>query len=767
VPEGVEKRLLIDGQQRLTTLMIVLALLRDRARVTGNERLADKIHDLIVNRHEEASDHYKLLPTQGESTADSDRDAFVALVRGQPLPSGTAVSQAAAYFLARLTRKDAPSVDDLFRTLTSRLTLVSIILDEKDNPHRIFESLNGKGRPLSQADLIRNFFFMRLDEKQHEHVYRTLWRPMQSSFDESTLTEFIRHYLTHFGAIVREGDVYATLKQRVNEVDPRPPLQHLEELVRFSRSYRQLLDPNTIDSAALRERMARLNRLEITVVYPLLLPLFADLAAGTRMSAELEGVIDVLESYLIRRYVCGIASNALAKVFAPLYQQLRASTELPVALARLLGTKGYPRDDEFRERLQVSRLYGGGDRREKTKLMLERLESGLGHKERVEVAGLTIEHVMPQTLTPWWTAHLGEDWEADHDQYLHTLGNLTLTSYNPELSNSDYDHKRSLFQSSHVELNRYFADVPAWRGEEIERRAEILADRGLAIWPYHPPVVATATGSAVDDGRADHRALVTGTSPSRIMFRGETRDVETWTDVLIGTLEMIAEVGADEIGRVANEMPKLLQIDPAQFRRSSRPRRLSNGMFVESNLSAAAIHRYCLQAVQLAGLDAEEWRVEYAAGDDDSGESAAAKERGAARRRFWMLLLERARDAKGIHAHLAPSDSNWIGTQRDGVWWNYAVLQDRLRIELYFDRGEVAANKAAYDRMLARRAEVETALGRVLDWQRLDDKRASRISITIPGGWTDEAAWPSTVTEAVELMGRFHGVLAPLATASG
>ena len=609
VPEGVAKRLLIDGQQRLTTLLVLLALIRDRAREAGSTKLAERIQDLVTNRHDEGNDHYKLLPTQSEDIAESDREAFIRIVDGSHATTKSGIGAAYAFFASQLRRADAPDLEELQRVIVNKLTLVSIVLDEKDNPHRIFESLNGKGRPLSQADLIRNYFFMRLPEKEHERVYIDLWRPMQKRLGEDALTDFVRHYLTRFGGVIRETDVYAALKERVDEDHARSPVEHLKDLARFSEYYDFLLRPENAGSMRIGDRLRRLNRLEVTVAYPFLLAAYADFVAGTRTEEELCTVPDTVENFLVRRFVCGIPTYGLNKVFAALYEQAsKAGGEFIPAIRKALSssTRSYPRDDTFRDRLGSARLYGGGDRREKTKLILERLEAALGHKELVPGPALTIEHVMPQSLNDAWKEHLGASWEEDHEEFLHTLGNLTLTSYNAELSNAPFDEKKKLFATSHVELNRYFEPIAAWTSAEIDRRSEGLTELALSLWPYFGPQQAAVSGEAPDDAR------VTGTAPTRVRVRGEEIAVQSWVDVAVVTMEAIAKMGDEEFARVCEEIPKFVNRDATAFRRTSRLKKLSNGAYLEANSSASSLHRLCVQAVQLAGFGSD-WSVEYGA----------------------------------------------------------------------------------------------------------------------------------------------------------
>jgi uncharacterized protein with ParB-like and HNH nuclease domain len=475
VPEGVTKFILIDGQQRLTTLLVLLALIRDKARKQpGN--LADKIDDLLLkNRHQEGADVYKLLPTQ------VDRSAFCAIMDSAPAPKGEPVTGAYEFFERRLRLQPDFGLEKLYDVIRNHLVLVSILLDKDDNPYLIFESLNAKGRPLTQADLIRNFFFMRIDVKLQEKVYAEHWKPMQDRLGEN-LTEYIRHFLMRDGKIVRQSDVYFTLKESVEERSHDEIVVHLQEVAAFSRYYAKLLQPKEEKSAKIRDRMERLNRYEATTAYPFLLNVYHDYDRKKLSEDDFAAVLDMLESFLIRRFICGVATSGLTKIFPGLYAQAERGATLVEGVRQTLREKIFPRDQQFKEQFVTAKIYGG-DRSARAKLILERLELSFAHKEPVDPESLTIEHVMPRTPTDWWRQHLGEDWEAVHDEWLDTVGNLTLTGYNSELSNSDFPSKKGHLQASHVELNKYFAAVDVWDEQAIARRGESLAERALAVWP--------------------------------------------------------------------------------------------------------------------------------------------------------------------------------------------------------------------------------------------------------------------------------------------
>jgi uncharacterized protein with ParB-like and HNH nuclease domain len=492
VPEGVTKFNLIDGQQRLTTILVLMAAIRDKARKLPST-LADKIDDLFLkNRHQEGNDIFKLLPTQ------ADREAFLAVMQGRDRPADSQVSRAYDFFEKKLRLNPEVSLERLHHAIVRDLVLVSIVLDKDDNPYLIFESLNAKGRPLTQADLIRNFVFMRIHVAQQEQVYAAYWRPMQERLGED-LTECIRHFLMREGKVVKQNEVYYTLKEAIEDKSPEQIVAYLREVAQFAGYYARLLDPDQERSRTLADRMRRLNRFEVTTAYPFLLNVYHAYEAKAVTEAEFAEVLDVLENFLIRRFVCGVPTHGLGRIFAALYSQAAKEGALVEGVKRLLRERNYPRDADFRERFVTCKLYGGGERLAKTKLILERLESSFAHKEPPHYASLTVEHVMPRTLTEWWKDHLGEGWDAVYETWLDTVGNLTLTAYNPELSNSTFPTKKAILQRSHVELNHHFASVQDWNEGSIARRGEELAGRALAVWAYF----GVADGPSGADEAAD------------------------------------------------------------------------------------------------------------------------------------------------------------------------------------------------------------------------------------------------------------------------
>lgn len=592
VPEGVSKYLLIDGQQRLTTVFILLSALRDTAKQSEEELAAEIDNTILVNPYKKDLDYYKLQPTQ------VDRVAFHQIIDSEPRVNESDILECYRFFEKKIHQSRLSlELQRIKKVICSNLSLVSVVLSADDDPYLVFESLNAKGRPLTQADLIRNYFFMRIHADSQESVYAQYWQPMQDLLKDS-LTEFIRHYLTKTGVEVKQNEIYFEIKDRISTNDA---LSYLKDLCVFSEYYSRLLNPEREPKEIVRKYLHRLNRLEVATVYPFLLNCYDDWMKDRIAEQEFVSVLQVLENFLLRRFVCNIQTRGLNRIFALLYSQVSKGTDLASdsfveRLKLTLQNRDYPKDAEFRSRLVDVKLYGG-NRSEKCKLILESIEESFEHKEQVFFDKLSIEHVMPQTLNEDWKDDLGEDWAITHELLRHTIGNLTLTAYNPELSNDTFEKKKEQLKNSHLELNKYFQSRTSWCREDIEERSEHLADIALQVWSYFGDESAQPSPSS----------SLTGTIPKSLCCFGQEYVVRSWRDVLETTLNTIADLEPDSFKEIMQQFPRFIGWDDKDFRST---RRLRNGAFIEVNLSAQDIYTFCMKAIETGELSIEEWSVE-------------------------------------------------------------------------------------------------------------------------------------------------------------
>lgn len=270
------------------------------------------------------------------------------------------------------------------------------------------------------------------------------------------------------------------------------------------------------------------------------------------------------------------------------------------SLKRVLQGKDYPKDAQFRLEFITRKFYEQQKSPNKTKLILETIEENLEHKEQVLRDNLTVEHVLPKTLTDDWKKDLGENYKQVHEEYLDTIGNLTLTAHNSELSNHNFQEKKKILTQSKLEINKYFEGVNQWTKEEIEKRAEFLAKQALKVWSYF----------GTDSQDTQNMTGVTGTTPTKLVILGENYQVQSWIDVMEKTVEAICELDPEENTAMLLRNYSYYVGTREDFAEKIRPISKFN-IFINRNLSVESIYRFCQRIIEKAGLSSEDWQVEY------------------------------------------------------------------------------------------------------------------------------------------------------------
>ena len=479
----VQQLLVIDGQQRLTTLTILFAAFAKAVDEKGsNETTAKKISNYFLFNSEESGDkRYKLVLTQ------SDRETLYAIIENRPLPENHSKNLVNnfEYFQNNIIKSEL-DLDTIYRGIC-KLVVVDISLDpNNDKPQIIFESLNSTGLALSQTDLIRNYILMGLEREVQERIYADFWHPMEKSFgDSQEFDDFIRDYLTiQTGQIPNIRDVYSSFK----EYATRQPIEKLvSDIHYFAGFYTRLIFENEQD-VELNNMIHNINALKSNVAYPFLLEVYVDYDRDIISRNEILEIFELVESYVFRRAICDIPTNSLNKTFAGLTDLIDKSkyVESLKAVLCLMGSyRKFPTDNEFVDSFVLKDVYNTTRIR---KHLLDRLENH-GRKERVNIEEYTIEHIMPQNkdLSQKWMDDLGSDWKEIHEKYLHTAGNLTLTGYNSELSDSSFLQKRNMeggFADSPIRLNTDIARLEKWDKSEILKRSNTLAEKSRDVWKY-------------------------------------------------------------------------------------------------------------------------------------------------------------------------------------------------------------------------------------------------------------------------------------------
>jgi len=617
VPGEVTPYQLIDGQQRLATLTIALAALRDVAKLNALESVSDEIHeDYLIHRRRQGVQRFKVVPRLG------DRSDYESIIEGSPAGTTMTTGLLGGYSFfkrewKRLVGSDGETaIRRYLIASTARLSLVTITVGG-ENPYEIFESLNSTGLPLEESDLIRNFLFMQVPLHEQDKFQSAHWDVFERRFDAAggyeklSPTLFYRSFLMRDGDYCRNKAAYVEFKKQ-NLARGLTPAAQVAELQKFAKFELWLRRPLTCEVADFREVFSQTLALDITTAHPLLLHLLHRHEQGTLDKAGLLGCFTDLASFVIRRSVCGESTRGYGRLFPAAIKVIRqhARDDLRDFLLR----EGWPDDAAFVPHLVEFSIYKR--ERNKCRLLLETLEHEHHHKEEVNLKRLTVEHVLPQAIDgddddgKSWQRMLGPNWLVLHEKWLHTLGNLTLTGYNPELGNGSFADKQAAFAESKVSLNQHFLELAQWNDQDIKQRGLQLAQLVARTWarPAGGPGYITPAPAPPEQGelvevetheqRRGRSKLLIRVHWSRLGKAGSDEDIcekkatTTMAVFLDKLIRVFGEPMAERLTRVPvsrgyplSNNPSVDFLNPAQGKPYNHQAVGKTGLYVFTNLS--------------------------------------------------------------------------------------------------------------------------------------------------------------------------------------
>lgn len=562
---------IIDGQQRLTSLTLLLKALSD-----ADEQDRDEIEEeYLTNKYLDDNNHLKLKPVE------HDYEAFDSVMNNMTdFDKPSKVIDNYKFFRKLIEDSDIGS-DELYEAM-NHFNMVYIELSgdsNEENPQVIFESLNSTGVSLSPSDLVRNFLLMKLDSQQQEELYKKYWVKIERMFATPTFAEFIRHYLvvkTHIS--VKKNSVYSGYKDYFvsNQLSSNDALA---DLFKFANYYDQILNHNSNDYEFNRI-MEHINVMDSKVVYPYLM-LLMDLVNSKQIDQkEANELAHILESYLFRIKVCKLATNRLNKVVVGLCDLSKEDGNLKLRLLRLLKSS-FTDDRKLLDSLIEVDLYH--QRNHMAKLSLIILEEHRT-RETINFDDAQVEHIMPQRLNAEWRLQVANA-DKVKEQYGGILGNLTLTKYNQEMSNKPYSEKKEFYKDSNVSLTREVAETyDKWGKDAIIDRTEKLTRELIKIFPM-PHIKEISEEEVTGEYTIDQTTDVTGKKPVQITISGNEHPVKTWRQMLVIFLNDIWNKDSLNFDRIKENR----QLSRMLFRTGNTPEKLENGTMIETNFSATVI----------------------------------------------------------------------------------------------------------------------------------------------------------------------------------
>lgn len=766
--------LVIDGQQRLTTVsLLFLAMYNLMSKgiiEPSNPYLGKQIYeDFLVDKYQPKETRIKLKPVKNDQTAfgklfDDENDYII----------GSNLTANYNYFYERIQKREI-TIDQLFDAIF-KLEIINIELNSEDDPQLIFESLNSTGLDLSEGDKIRNFILMGLPANLQDEYYEKYWNKIEecTKYDVSS---YIRDYLSvKQQAIPSQKRIYANFKDFL-EFSNIQTEDLLEEILAYANRYKVLLNGGT-NSKFLNACIYRLNRLESTVTRPFFLEVLRMYDENKLDISQVTEIFLTTENYLFRRTICDLPTNALNKIFLMLHREIvrydgsedNYVEKFKYALLSKKERARFPRNEEFSTAFTERQIYLMNS---KNKIyILERLEN-FGTAEDKDVyrhcdEGIySIEHIMPQHLTPTWVSDLGEDYEQIHELWLHRIANLTLTAYNSKYSNSSFAEKKSMengFDDSGIRMNTYISKKDKWTLAELEERNDYLIGRSLVIWEI-PSTEFKPAEKQMDSYTLDDDVELRGRLIARFSYKNTEQPVASWVEMYQKMLQILYAEDKTIITKLAlsseDNIALHFSMNEGDFTKSVE---VGDGIYVWTNTNTQSKLSVLNRIFNLYGADPTDL-VFYLRDENEATEDEIGT-RYELRRRYWTYALELIHEAHGEESfsNVNPSKENWINGYFGISGFSICCVAnyDSARVEIYFGKVDKAENKKAYDALLSYKAEIESKLGISLVWSRNDDIKASKVYCQLDGvSIENEVDWLQMARFHAEWSKKFYDVIVP------
>lgn len=733
--------LIIDGQQRLTTMSLLFLalynLLEEKIIISEDESLKDQTYeDFLVDKYQPQEKRMKLKPIKNDQKAFSklfnSKDDYIK-------DSNLTINY--SYFYERIQKQEI-TIDELFDAIC-RLEIINITLNNEDNPQLIFESLNSTGLDLSEGDKIRNYILMGLPKQKQDEYYEKYWNCIEkcTKYDVSS---FIRDYLSVKQLVIpSQKKVYINFKKYVEDSSLKI-IEILEDLLSYAKRYNILLCGKT-SSKELNSCINRLNRLETTVTRPFFLEVLRLYDENQINLNEVAEAFSITESYLFRRTICDLPTNALNKIFLLLNREIMRYDgtdsnyieKLKFALLSKKDRARFPNDDDFSLMFTEKPIY---QMNSKNKIyILERLEN-FGTLEDKDIyrhydeGEYSIEHIMPQHLTPAWIKELGDSYEEIHDTWLHRIANLTLTAYNSKYSNSTFVEKKTMkngFEDSGIRLNTYVSKKDKWTLAELRDRNDYLLKRALDIWAF-PSTNYKPQEKQLDSYTLDDEAsFLSGRQIAKFVYKGIEQPVVSWVEMYTKVLRALYLEDKTIITKIALSTDDDLSIHFSTNKRIFKKcDEIGDNVYVQTNTNTQSKLSVLNRLYKLYGMDPTDLVFYLRDSNDKEDEKGTRFE---IRRRYWGYALkfikEENFDNKSFD-NVNTSKENWInGTFGIGGFAICCIANyDFARVDVYFGKTNANENKIAFDNVMLHKLEIESNLGVNLEWDRGDDVKRSIIS---------------------------------------